>query len=352
MLGKDVKSRERPNVTLAARQVARDYGSLRSRKHPAVADVSLSLSSGSATAIVGESGSGKSTLARLFLRLEQPDEGALFLDDVDINAMDERTFRRRVQMVFQDPYASLDPMRTVGGHLRGPLVRLAGIDDRAWIAHAEALLEEVGLAPAREFLDRRPHELSGGQRQRVAIARALAAGPDVLVADEPTSMLDVSVRVGVLDVFAERKARGLALALITHDLGAAARIADRIAVLFAGRLVEEGPFHEVLRAPRHPYTRSLVDALESLQAPQEPALPEADAEHGCAYIARCPEAEPRCIEQMPPLVVLQTECHHAVRCVRADKAPSGRRDAAEHRVTEHGSPTSSSETSHQARSRT
>lgn len=287
----------------------------------AVDDVTLTLSAGEAVAVVGESGSGKSTLARLLLRLEPPDGGALLLDGRNAADVNERAFRRRVQLVFQDPYASLDPMRTVGGHLRGPLVRLADVDDGNWRAQAIALLDEVGLAPAAEFIDRRPHELSGGQRQRVAIARALAAGPDVLVADEPTSMLDVSVRIGVLDVFAARKARGLALALITHDLGAAARIADRIVVLFRGRVVEEGPFHDVLRAPAHPYTRALVDALESLEPPATPASPSADASTGCAYVARCPRAEARCTGAVPPLVVLDESRRRAARCFVIDNAP-------------------------------
>jgi len=310
---------------LEARGLARRYDAGGARSRPALADVTLSLSAGEATAVVGESGSGKSTLARLLLRLERPDAGELLLDGASVTSVDERAYRRRVQMVFQDPYASLDPMRTVGGHLRGPLVRLAGVDDAGWRPQAAALLDEVGLAPAVEFLDRRPHELSGGQRQRVAIARALAAGPDVLVADEPTSMLDVSVRVGVLDVFAARKARGLALALITHDLGAAARVADRIVVLFAGRVVEQGPFSSVLRAPAHPYTRALIDALESLDAPPPPARPDADTTRGCAYAARCPRARPACSEQPSSLVVLDAARDHAARCLEHDGAHASER---------------------------
>ena len=307
---------------LEARGLVRRYAvaGARGGHQTAIDDVTLSLSAGHAVAIVGESGSGKSTLARLLLRLERPDDGALLLDGKSAFSVDERAFRRRVQLVFQDPYASLDPMHTVGEHLRGPLLRLAGVDDGAWRARASALLDEVGLAPAAEFIARRPHELSGGQRQRVAIARALAAGPDVLVADEPTSMLDVSVRVGVLDVFAARKARGLALALITHDLGAAARIADRIVVLFRGRIVEEGPFHDVLRAPAHPYTRSLVEALESLDAPAPPTSPAADPSTGCAYVARCPRAEGRCAAAVPPLVVLDQGRRRAARCFVIDNA--------------------------------
>jgi oligopeptide/dipeptide ABC transporter ATP-binding protein len=301
---------------LEARGLVRRFatGGVRGKEVVAVDDVTIALTAGQAVAVVGESGSGKSTLARLLLRLEAPDAGSLLLDGEPAGAVDERRFRRRVQLVFQDPYASLDPMRTVGNHLRGPLVRLAGVDDDVWRTRAAALLDEVGLSPAAEFLDRRPHELSGGQRQRVAIARALAAAPDVLVADEPTSMLDVSVRVGVLDVFAQRKAQGLALALITHDLGAAARIADRIVVLFRGRVVEEGPFHAVLRAPAHPYTRSLVDALESLDAPAAPALPSAETARGCAYAARCPQAQTRCVDDVPDLVATGGDARRHARC--------------------------------------
>ena len=286
----------------------------RTRRTPALVDVSFRLHRGEALAVVGESGSGKSTLARLLLRLETPDAGGMRLDGVDVRAgVALPAWRRRVQMVFQDPFSSLNPMKSVGAHLEGPLVRLAGVARGEWRAQALALLDTVGLTPAGEMIDRRPHELSGGQRQRVAIARALAAKPDVLVADEPTSMLDVSLRVGVLDVLEKLKLEhGLALVLITHDLAAARRLADRVLVMYRGRVVEEGPFEDVLRTPVHPYTQSLVAAVDSLEAPPGPTLPNATST-ACPYTTRCCHAWQRCAEVEPVLLACgagrQARCH-------------------------------------------
>lgn len=286
------------------------------RPAPTVAldDVSFRLHRGEAIAVVGESGSGKSTLARLVLQLERPDRGSLLLDGTASDAVASREWRRRVQMVFQDPFASLNPMRSVGAHLEGPLVRLAGVDRSVASARAIGLLESVGLTPAAEMMKRRPHELSGGQRQRVAIARALAASPDVLVADEPTSMLDVSIRVGVLDLLHQRKTvDGLALLVITHDLAAARRLADRAVVMFRGRLVESSPFEDLLHRPAHPYTQALVAAVDSLDAPATPSMPDAPSSSACAYAARCPHAFARCVSEAPALVEIgdqrSARCH-------------------------------------------
>ena len=237
----------------------------RGRTVVAAEDVGFRIHRGEAVALVGESGSGKSTIARLLLRLEAADSGAALLDGVDVFAREPRRasrgYRRRVQMVFQDPFGSLNPAHDVEHHLVRPAARLggAGADARE---RALALLRTVGLEPAEEFIHRHPYELSGGQRQRVAIARSLAADPDLLVADEPTSMLDVSIRMGILKLLVQlKRERGLAILLITHDLASARFLADRILVLHRGRIVEEGPSETVVRSPAHEYTRALLAAI-------------------------------------------------------------------------------------------
>jgi ABC-type glutathione transport system ATPase component len=238
------------------------------RRVVAAEDVGLRVHRGEAVALVGESGSGKSTIARLLLRLEPADAGEARLDGVDVfrrvPRRASRAFRRRVQMVFQDPFGSLNPAHDVEHHLVRPLVRLRSPRPTRAEARERAreLLRVVGLEPAGEFLHRRPYELSGGQRQRVAIARALAADPELIVADEPTSMLDVSIRMGILNLLAQlKRERGLAILLITHDLAAARFLADRILVLHRGRIVEDGPAATVVDSPSHPYTRALLAAI-------------------------------------------------------------------------------------------
>jgi peptide/nickel transport system ATP-binding protein len=237
------------------------------RRITAVEDVGFTIHRGEAVALVGESGSGKSTIARLLLRLEPADAGEARLDGDDVFRREprraSRAFRRRVQMVFQDPFGSLNPAHDVAHHLVRPLLRLApGVTARDARERALALLRTVGLEPAGEFLHRHPYELSGGQRQRVAIARALAADPELLVADEPTSMLDVSIRMGILNLLAQLKRdRDLAILLITHDLAAARFLAERIVVLYRGRIVEDGPAAAVVEAPAHAYTRALLAAI-------------------------------------------------------------------------------------------
>jgi ABC-type glutathione transport system ATPase component len=231
-----------------------------------VDDVSFTVRRGEAVALVGESGSGKSTIARLLLRLVRPDAGELRLDGVDVLAGEPRgaslAYRRRVQMVFQDPFGSLNPVHGVAHHLTRPMRRHGRSGPGGLRARALELLRTVGLEPAEEYLERHPHELSGGQRQRVAVARALAVEPELLVADEPTSMLDVSIRTGVLNLLARlKRERGLAIVLITHDLASARYLADRILVLHRGRIVEDGPSRDVVTAPAHPYTRSLLAAV-------------------------------------------------------------------------------------------
>ena len=245
--------------------LCKSYGAAR-----AVDDVNFSVNAGEPVAVVGTSGSGKSTIARIIARLVTPSAGAIFLRGRNI-ILDEPThasaaYRRAVQMVFQDPYGALNPARRVRHHLAGPLALAGKADTRAALVVAiTELLESVGLYPANDFADRYPHELSGGQRQRICIARALAVGPQFLVADEPTSMLDPSSRGGILALLAaQSRIHGRGLLFITHDLGAARAIADRIVVLADGKVVESGPIASVLDTPAHPSTQALLAALGDL----------------------------------------------------------------------------------------
>jgi peptide/nickel transport system ATP-binding protein len=241
-------------------------GLFRRETFTAVDGVSFEIAAGETLALVGESGSGKSTLGRAVVRLVRVDRGRLLLEGKDIGAARGaalRAIRQQAQIVFQDPYASLDPRMTVGEAIAEPLVIQGLAHGRVARERTRALLEEVGLAPA--LAGHYPHELSGGQRQRVAIARAIGVGPRLLVADEPTSALDVSVQARVLELLAALQERlGLSYLFITHDLSVVRRIAHRVAVMRAGKLVEVGPARAVLDAPRHPYTRRLIDAAPVL----------------------------------------------------------------------------------------
>lgn len=245
-------------TTLEVADLVKDYrvrGGLRQARLRAVDHVSFTLTPGRTIALVGESGSGKSTVARIIARLEKPTSGTVVL-----NGAPSRAYRDHVQMVFQDPFASLNPFHTVEHHLARPL-RLHGrtrtrSETREEVAR---LLERVNLT--EELAHRRPHELSGGQRQRVAIARALAPGAKVIVADEPVSMLDVSIRLDLLNLLARlQREQDLAILYITHDLATARHFADDILVLYRGRVVERGPADAVILDPRHPYTRLLAAA--------------------------------------------------------------------------------------------
>jgi peptide/nickel transport system ATP-binding protein len=231
------------------------------REVRALEDVTFELAAGEIVALVGGSGSGKSTLARIIARLDRPSAGQLLFRgrDVATERRASHAYRQAVQLIFQDPFAALNPARRIGHHLSRPL-QLHGLD--ASPAAVAALLEAVGLLPAARFADRFPHELSGGQRQRVCVARALAVDPALVLADEPTSMLDASLRAELLALLAALTARrGRAMLLITHDLGAARAIADRLLVLDGGRIVEAGPTAAVLDAPVHATTRALMDAI-------------------------------------------------------------------------------------------
>ncbi|MEP6720117.1 MAG: ATP-binding cassette domain-containing protein [Variovorax sp.] len=241
----------------------------------AVDDVSVTIAPGEVLALVGESGSGKTTLGRMLLGLTAPSEGAIFYKGRDITAQRgeaQRAFRREVQVVFQDTGGSLNPRRTIAQSVALPLRYNRALDSRAAAAEVDALLDQVGLPPAH-FRHRLPHELSGGQRQRVGIARALASRPSVIIADEPVSALDVSVRAQILKLMAElQRQNNLAYLFITHDLGVVRAMADRVMVMTGGKVVETGTADAVLDTPQHPYTRKLL-AATPVPDPRRQQLP-------------------------------------------------------------------------------
>jgi oligopeptide/dipeptide ABC transporter ATP-binding protein len=292
----------------------------------AVEDVNFAVDRGQAVALVGESGSGKSTIARILLRLERPDAGRILLDGEDVLAREPAraslSYRRRVQMVFQDPFGSLNRAHDVAHHVVRPLLRHRRATKADAYPKALELLRTVGLEPAEEFISRRPDELSGGQRQRVAIARALAVDPDLLIADEPTSMLDVSIRMGILTLLTRlRRDRRLGMLLITHDIASARYLADRVVVLFRGRIVESGPADELVVDPAHPYTRALLASIADVgeQAVERPKPgesigrgPTEEPDGGCPFARRCPDATDTCRRTAPPYGAVgsrKVRCH-------------------------------------------
>jgi peptide/nickel transport system ATP-binding protein len=290
----------------------------RSQVH-AVEDVSFSLQPGKITALVGESGSGKSTVARLLAKLYDPTSGSVVYEGGDIAGVRKRrdilNYRSQVQLIFQDPFGSLNPAKTVRHHLERPL-RIHGIVPSNQVdERVHDLLRTVGLVPPEEVARKYPHELSGGQRQRVAIARALAVEPKVVLADEPTSMLDVSIRIGILNLMLKLKEeRGLALLYVTHDLASARYIADDILVMYAGQIVERGPVEQVLADPLHPYTRLLLAAVhgERIEDRRGSASAAVDPVEGCRFVSRCPLAVPVCSVMTPQLV--EARPGQAARC--------------------------------------
>jgi peptide/nickel transport system ATP-binding protein len=308
----------------------------------AVNDVSFAIKAGQTLALVGESGSGKSTIVRTLAKLQRPTAGEILLDGAHPgrHGRELRAYRKRVQLIFQDPFASLNPMHTVRHHIARPLRRLhGGIPQQGLDGEIHALLRSVNLTPPEEVAGKHPHELSGGQRQRVAIARALASGPDVLLADEPVSMLDVSIRLEILNLLDRlMRERSLGLLYVTHDLATARHFATEIMVMYRGTIVERGPSDEVILRPAHPYTRLLASAAPdpartrsevtaarqarlagraARAVPAVPAVPQprahpvepsahpaesreaALASEQCVFIARCPHATEACRRRPP-----------------------------------------------------
>jgi peptide/nickel transport system ATP-binding protein len=298
----------------------------------AVRDVRISLYKSAVVALVGESGSGKSTVARMLAGQERPTAGTIRLNGEPIDVRSGKAFRRyksEVQYVFQDPFGSLNPVHSVGYHLARPvkLHQGRGVDAKKRVIE---LLEQVRLTPAAQFEPKYPHELSGGQRQRVSFARALAAQPNVLLADEPVSMLDVSIRLEMLNLLDDlRKRLRLAMLYITHDIASARYFADEVLVMYAGQVVERGPAEEITQQPAHPYTQLLIasapdpDNLGSVlksghSAPRAGGTGGGPAAQGCPFSNRCPLADDKCRAENPAL--LQLTAVRAAACWRLSEA--------------------------------
>jgi oligopeptide/dipeptide ABC transporter ATP-binding protein len=293
----------------------------------AVEDVSFSLRSHEVLGIAGESGSGKTTLGRAVLRLVEPSSGEILFNGQDIVKFDRRqlhAFRRRAQIIFQDPFASLNPRMTIEQILSEPLiVQKTGRTRRERKQRAGELLEMVALTP--DYLTRKPHELSGGQRQRIVIARALAVNPQLVVADEPVSALDVSIQAQIITLLKDLKQRlGLSILFISHDLAVMEDISDRIAIVYLGRMMEIGPSDVICSSPHHPYARALLSAVPNPDpgAKRERIILEGDLPDpvnppsGCVFRTRCPYALPACAEAIPPMRSKGRD--HFSACIRDD----------------------------------
>jgi peptide/nickel transport system ATP-binding protein len=291
----------------------------------AVSGVSLQVARGETLGLVGESGCGKSTLGRAVLQLRRPVSGQVLFDGHDLVAMKGdalRRMRQHVQLIFQDPIASLNPRRRIGDIVAEPLV-IAGVNDRGERdKRVREVLSAVGLEPEL-VMGRLPHEFSGGQCQRISIARALVLNPEFIICDEPVSALDVSIRAQILNLLEEMKARyGLTLLFIAHDLAVVKAVSDRVAVMYLGRLCEIGPSEQLFARPAHPYTALLIEAIPhpdpdvrpsesvAIGEPPSPISPPS----GCRFRTRCPKADRRCIDEMPELVPIAPDqlvaCHH------------------------------------------
>lgn len=300
----------------------------KARKRPqavltALDSVDLHVRGGETLGVVGESGSGKSTLARCIVRLYEPDSGSVDFEGTDVLAAgpaELRTLRRSIQMIYQDPYTSLNPRLRVGSAIAEPALVHGLIEKGDEDRYAAELLERVGLRP--ETAQRYPHEFSGGQRQRIAIARSLAVKPRLLIADEAVSALDVSIQAQLLALLEEiRRDLGLTMIFISHQLSVISRLADRVAIMYLGRIVETGRTADVFSNPRHPYTQMLLEAHPRLDGSRVPkprvksempspyAVPE-----GCRFHTRCPLAEDICRRVDPPAIEIDAQPEHTSAC--------------------------------------
>jgi len=295
----------------------------------AVDDVSLVVGVAEVLALVGESGCGKSTLALTLMGLEKTTSGSLQIAGQEVTELKGsglRAMRRNIQMIFQDPYESLNPLMSIGDIVAEPL-KVHGLvkDKQARQERVLLALEDAGLKPAASFIQRLPHELSGGQRQRVVIAAALVLEPKVLLADEPVSMLDVSIRAEILNLLLElRERRGVSILMITHDLGTVGYVADRIAVMYLGRIVEIGPTLSIMQNPQHPYSKALLSVApvpnprqrrERIILQGETPNP-IDLPPGCRFHPRCPVAQPHCSQIDPRLRLIPAG--HEVACLEVE----------------------------------
>lgn len=298
------------------------------RSVKAVTDFNLEIARGEVVGLVGESGSGKSTVARLTAQLHRPSAGTIRLNGAALptrpNSRALLAYRRKVQMIFQDPFSSLNPTHTVGYALSRPLEIHGLTRGRETAPAVRSLLERVGLSPGALYEQKFPHELSGGQRQRVGIARALAVQPLLILADEPTSMLDVSIRLDIMNLMLDlRDQEGLSYLFITHDLAGARYMSDRVAVMYAGHLVEIGPSAGLIGSPAHPYTRLLKSAAPKPESGLVATRVDARGEipdltqlpPGCPFEPRCPHARAECRAELPRMVELSDQSAHQVRCV-------------------------------------
>ena len=289
----------------------------------AVDNVDLLLRRGEVLALVGESGCGKSTLALTLMGLEDATEGQIIFEGKDITQAgneERKALRRKIQMVFQDPYESLNPIQTIEQIVSEPLA-VHGLADNREERRERVLraLDDSGLKPAEDYLHRFPHQLSGGQRQRVVIASALVLEPRLLIADEPVSMLDVSIRAEIINLLADlRKSRGISVIFITHDLGTVGYFADRVAVMYLGRIVETGTMLDVLKKPKHPYAQALLSVIPvpNPRLRKERVILQGETPnplnipHGCRFHPRCPVALELCKQNDPPLIRI-SESHQA-----------------------------------------
>jgi peptide/nickel transport system ATP-binding protein len=304
-------------------------GAFSRRTLHAVDDVSISIGERQIVALAGESGSGKSTLARLLARLYKPTAGEIFYQGKPLSAARSRAdllrYRGDVPMVFQDPFASINPVfRVSHGVMRCLKLHRPELSAEQRREEAERVFEAVGLSPAAEVLQRFPHELSGGQRQRVGFAQALALRPKLILADEPVSMLDVSIRIGLLNLMSQlRDEQGVSILYITHDIASARYVSDRLIIMYAARIAEQGPSEDLLASPRHPYTQLLLSAVPDPRAPltigagtdrgEPPKV--IDPAPGCRFRWRCPLAIDECSHVTPELSELAPDhdaaCHVA-----------------------------------------